>query len=452
MIPSPHRRVLRATLAACAVLAGACAPGGPSTGPGPDAWVDAAAVLGPAAWSAESPAVEIADWVQRGCRRAPGGKDPCVERTLVGLIDQAGVAKSMEVLETLLRVDVQVRQNGHELAHGMGIAAYRTPETMAATFAACPPTQGAGCHHGVVQGYFLSLRSDGRLPGTAELDALCEPHRASIFLYAQCAHGMGHGLMAVHDNHVPMSLEACDQATDGYVREACWGGIFMENIVRVTHPHHTTEGHAATGNAHGGDDAGDEDDAHAGHGPPGGPGMIHGEWKALDPADPLYPCNAVDPRYQQSCYTMQTGAILFFNRGNVDATARACEGAPEAMLPTCFGSLGRDIIAIAEMDHRRTLALCARAGERAAGRGGVWCMVGAVQNLVNLAADPDEGMRFCREVTAEAHKRACYQAVGELVLTLVAEPARGASCEAAEPAFIAACRVGARLASSEQED
>ena len=28
-------------------------------------------------------------------------------------------------------------------------------------------------------------------------------------------------------------------------------------------------------------------------------------------------------------------------------------------------------------------------------------MVGAVQNLMNLAADPDEGIRFCRRVAAE---------------------------------------------------
>jgi hypothetical protein len=208
----------------------------------------------------------------------------------VGLIGQAGVAKSMEVLDTLLTVDYDVRQNGHELAHALGIAAYESPETMAAAFAACPATQGAGCHHGVVQGYFLALVAQGRLPGTPEIDAVCEPHRANTFLYGQCGHGMGHGLMAVHDNHVPMTLAACDLATDGYIREACYGGIFMENIVLVTHPHHTTEGHAATGrhaagDAHDGHDApdpahaGDGHDGHDGHGgdaSAGGPGREHG--------------------------------------------------------------------------------------------------------------------------------------------------------------------------------
>jgi hypothetical protein len=390
-----------------------------------------------------------------------------MERTLVGLIGQAGVAKGMEVLDTLLAVDYDVRQNGHELAHALGIAAYRSPETMAAAFAACPATQGAGCHHGVVQGYFLALLREGRLPGTPEIDAVCEPHRANTFLYGQCGHGMGHGLMAVHDNHVPMTLEACDLATDGYIREACYGGIFMENIVLVTHPHHTTEGHAetgrhASGDAHDAHDAPDpahSGDRHGGHNEHGGDasagghGMEHGAWKALDPDDPLYPCNAVADKYQPACYVMQTGAILFFNRGDVTATARACEGAPEGMRSICFGSLGRDVIAIAGQDHRGSIDLCGRAAGHAGGRGELWCMVGAVQNLVNLAADADEGMRFCREVAADDHKRACYRAVGEVILTLApTDEGRRRSCDGAEPGFVPACRAGARLPSSAEED
>ena len=52
--------------------------------------------------------------------------------------------------------------------------------------------------------------------------------------------------MAVHENHLPMSLEACDAASEDFIRESCYGGVFMENIVQVTHPHHTAAGHAGT--------------------------------------------------------------------------------------------------------------------------------------------------------------------------------------------------------------
>ena len=103
-------------------------------------------------------------------------------------------------------------------------------------------------------------------------------------------------------------------------------------------------------------------------------------------------------------------------------------------------------MALAAQDHRRSLRMCGQVAERAGGRGGLWCMIGLVQNLVNLAADADEGMRFCREVTTDAHKQECYRAVSEIVYSLVAgDEARGRTCEGAEPGFVAACRRGAAL-------
>ena len=426
----------------CAATFGAllvsCVPA-PGTPPGP----------APASWTADSPAAEIATGVWNGCRGGAGGRMACVERTLTALIDQAGIGTSMEVLDTLVVRHGAVRENSHALAHGLGISAYRSPETFAATFADCPPSQMSGCYHGVVQGYFLALQRQGRQVGTAELDAMCRPQRASPFLFFQCAHGMGHGLMALHGNHVPMALQACDQASDEYVRNSCYGGVFMENIVAVTHPHHTAAGHAGT-QGHGGH-AAPAADEHAGHGAHGGHGdhaghggMEHGEWRALNRSDPLYPCNAVDARYHEACYTMQSSAILFFNGGDVAATAAACARAPAGMVRHCILSLGRDVTALAAQRHDRSIELCGRAAGVAEGAAEGWCLVGVVQNLVNVAADPDEGLRFCRAVAGADRKRECYVAVGGAIAGLVPDEAeRARRCGGAEPEFAAACRRGA---------
>jgi hypothetical protein len=463
MTSSLHRRSLRAALAAClALLAGACAPGGPSTGPAPQ---EAETTLDPAEWSAQSPAAEIAEWALRGCRRAAGGRDACVERTLVSLIDQAGIAKSMEVLDTLTTRDDGIRSNAHPLAHGLGIAAYRSPETLAATFVACPISQMSGCPHGVIQGYFLDLSRQGRSIGTAELDALCNPHKEEPFMYFQCAHGMGHGLMAVHENHLPMSLESCDLASDDFIRISCYGGAFMENIVNATHPHHSAGGHATTqGDGHGGhgpaaqagqgehaghgQQAQAGDDGHGAHGAAGGQqAMHHEEWKALDRNDWLYPCNAVAEKYQESCYTMQTSAVMFFNYGDVGSTAAVCDRAPRQFAGTCFMSLGRDITAFAAQEHQRTLDMCLRTPATAGGgRGRQWCYLGAVQTLMNQSADPEVGMRFCRLLQGAADKGECYRMVGEMVATLVqGTDARGQSCRTAESEFVVVCRRGAGI-------
>jgi hypothetical protein len=442
------RRFLRVVLPACALIfAGACASAGtrvPAAEPPTQ--------LEARAWTAQSPAMEIAGWVQAGCRRAAGGADACVERALTGLLDQAGVAKSMEVLDTLALEDDRVRNNAHALAHGLGIYAYRSPETLAATFSACPNSQMSGCYHGVIQGYFLDMGRQGRPVDAAVLDALCAPHASQQFVWFHCAHGMGHGLMALHENHLPMALASCDEVTIEFVRESCYGGAFMENVMQAQHPHHTAAGHAQTqggGASHGSVDAhaghgSGAGDAHAGHGAAGA--MAHGEWRALDPADPLYPCTAVDAKYQDSCYGFQPSPIMFSNAGDVAATARECDRVPEAFRATCFGSLGREITAWAAQDHGRTLEMCGRVGTAGGGQGRVWCESGAAATLMNQSADPQDGMRFCRLVQGAEGKESCYMRVGFFVATVVAdrEP-RARQCATAEPEFVAICRRAAGI-------
>ena len=448
------QRFLRAAALACAITAGACAPASPSTVPAPSpAPAESPTRLEPVGWTAQSPAGPIAAWMREGCAGAPGGRAGCIERTLVALLDQVGVSRSMEVLDTLAAIDPQMRDEAHPLAHGLGISAYRGPETVAATFAACPTSQMSGCHHGVVPGYLLYLSARGRPIGTAELDGLCEPHRGRSFIHFQCAHGMGHGLMAVHGNHLPTALRACDQASDASVRESCYGGAFMENVVQATHPHHTAGGHAQTqGGAHGEHAPADAHGGAESHAEHGGGHAAHGAWKPLDRDDPLYPCNAVDPRYGDACYAMQTSPVMFFNGGDVQATARVCAGAPAAFRIRCFMSLGRDVSAWAAQDPARSAGMCRRIGGAADAREVTWCTRGVVETLVNQSADARDGIRFCRVVEGDEVKADCYHAVGGFMQMLVeGAEARGVQCAAAEPRFVAACRRGAGLRPRESD-
>ncbi|HST61317.1 MAG TPA: hypothetical protein VLK84_21615, partial [Longimicrobium sp.] len=266
--------------------------------------------------------------------------------------------------------------------------------------------------------------------------------------------------------HVPMALEACDLATRHSVRENCYSGVFMENVVNVTHPHHTAGGHATVQSGEAADGHGDHGvaqpasagahahgapaqgghDAHAGHGAAGAQAMQHGEWVALNPDDLQYPCNVVGEKYRQSCYAMQTSAVMFFNNGDVAATAGMCERA-QGFLSTCFMSLGRDITAWANRDHDRTREMCARVGEAAEGRARVWCAQGAVTTLVNYTADSGDGMRFCRGIAGAEAQRECYRMVGDAIALLRDSPdEQGRLCQAAaESEFVAACRRGAGL-------
>src|SRR5215212_6466335 len=171
-----------------------------------------------------APPAALADAVLRQCGGLLGTRSRCVERALDGVLERSGVARAMAVLDLAVARDPGLTTEAHGIAHGLGIAAYRSPETVAAIFASCPNTQIAGCYHGVIQGYFLdAARRTGEV-SAADLNGLCQPHRASPPLYFECTHGMGHGLMAAYAHRLPDVLERCDRLADPASRESCWGG------------------------------------------------------------------------------------------------------------------------------------------------------------------------------------------------------------------------------------
>jgi hypothetical protein len=372
-----------------------------------------------------------------------------VERALYGVLERSGVARAMATLDRLAEEEPDVRREAHGLAHALGIAAYRNPETVAATFASCPNTQISGCYHGVIQGYFLDVaRRNGSVTG-ADLDALSAPHRANSPLFGQCTHGIGHGLMALLNHQVPPALERCDQLSLDYSRESCYGGVFMENIVAVTHPEHTAESHAAIaheGAAPAGHDHGSMEGMDHGsmdHGEHGGHGTAAaGAWKPLDRDDPLYPCTAVAEKYHSQCYLIQTSAILPSVNGSVERTAQICSRAPGRMAEVCYQSLGRDLTAYAGRDPRATAALCARSGAAAEPA----CIRGAAVSLVDVSGQPADGLALCRVAPAAA-KQACYADVAVTMYGHLPEPARReALCATVETDFVAACRTAAGVA------
>jgi hypothetical protein len=232
----------------------------------------------------------------------------------------------------------------------------------------------------------------------------------------------------------------------------------MENIVSVTHPHHTAESHAATGAADHADHAAAGHEGHAQPPPSAEHGGVagHGDhanhaepvkqdsaeaWIPLRRDDLLYPCTVVAARYLPACYDMQTSAAVAMTLGNVQAVARACAGAPEAFVQRCYASLGRDVSALAALDHGRAVGLCQRAGAEAMPA----CLAGVAAAMHNRSSDPADAIAFCRSVPTPGGKQACYRVVNSVV-TLSPPDRRESLCAATEPEFTAACRSAAGLA------
>jgi hypothetical protein len=356
----------------------------------------------------------------------------------------------MAALLLLSHEDDDVARDGHVLAHGIGIAAYQSPETVSQTFALCTADFQSGCYHGVVQAYFADSRGGDAGLSAQKLNALCAPYRSAEkrWLQFQCAHGIGHGVMAVESHDLLRALDSCDLLTEGFEEEACWGGAFMENVVNATQPHHMHvtqvadvgaaaghEGHDMAGMDHGGHDMSAMDhaghDAHAAAQP----------FKALDDAEPLYPCTVVKEHHRRACYLMQTSAILFRNNGDFRDAARQCQRSPEAYRTTCWISLGRDANSWGRGSRERAIAYCTAAPDV----GQPYCIVGLVKNVVDVTADPRDGLSFCH-LAPDNTKPACYNAVGqEIGLLQPTFPGRERACHDADSGYVAECRRGAGL-------
>jgi len=360
-----------------------------------------------------------------------------IEEYLLGILRTRGVAAAMASLDSLAANDVAIRRDGHQFAHAIGITAFTGDEEVGEVFSRCTPAFQSGCYHGVIQSYFTRhIEAHGGHIDVATINGLCAGQRDSDrWLLFQCAHGMGHGTYMIAGNHLPGALEACDLVADDWERESCYGGVFMENIVHETVPHHSV-GRPNT-------------DAAEGHGDHHAPGATltsaatREPFPALKRDEPLYPCNVLEDRYLVACYQMQTSAILWFNGSDVPAAARACGQAPEHLRPTCFQSLGRDVSSITLQDNERAVRLCSNGPVEYQ----PWCHLGYAKNLVDVTADPNDGFAYCRILPPGESKRVCHVAIGEQIWVLAEDPARREQlCLAAESAFRDACRHGAGLA------
>jgi hypothetical protein len=347
----------------------------------------------------------IACWQQTG-----QDKMRCYQQRLDYILQTQGTEQALTALERFAAQDPDVLRDTHPYAHHLGRASFAHYKNVAVAFSHCRDVFWSGCYHGVLEAYLRSLPS-------------VEPHHVaslcgeqiktdqSLFLQYQCVHGLGHGLTMYLHHDVPPALALCDALPTTWDQQACYGGVFMENIVAFQNPHH------------------DHDHGH-GHG--------HTRW--LNPQDPLYPCTAVDKRYQHACYSMQTSAILTFTNQDFAQAFRECSKAPVEFASVCYQSLGRDISGFSLRETEKVVELCQQGPEDAVRH----CLVGAAKDFIMSSADPQRGLALCRQLSSPL-KMDCYGAVGQVVAILYPEQERRKQvCSDAEESYVGSCLVAAK--------
>ena len=335
---------------------------------------------------------------------------------------RSGVGDALARLETLAASDTALGDMGHVIAHALGRFVVAQRDGDPGVYADCREVFQAGCNHGVMEAYFVSPHAATPSAVTSgALDSLCaritRPGAARL-VSLECAHGMGHGLVARLQGDVRQALGACDHLTQRDARDECHDGVFMENAVRATTSADMRVGDAAL-------------QARA----------AAREQKPLARrGDLAYPCTEVEDKYKASCWKYQAVIIVEATRRDDARTLDACARAPAAFQGNCYFGIGKQGSGW-WADQHRVAQLCGRVptGQREA------CMAGAVESYLDEMWTVDRALGFCAAVTADA-KPGCYQTIGARLALMRTEYSTIArECARAERGFEPACVRGVAL-------
>lgn len=190
----------------------------------------------------------------------------CWYQAFANLTYAEGVPAAFVRLEAEIGALPEVNKVCHIITHGIGAGGYlRSGGDLAQTVAGGSDICG-GFYHGVMIQALKNISDTDPEIAAREMVETCLD-KSTFPLDSErtsCMHGAGHALMVRNDNDLPAMLEVCDEVESrelgmGYY---CALGVTMENFI------------SSWG--------------------------FERRW--LKEGDPMYPCNALAPRYKAACY------------------------------------------------------------------------------------------------------------------------------------------------------
>lgn len=303
------------------------------------------------------------------CPGAESNKFECYENYLKNLVSKKGIGTAFAELKRLYELNLYVKSQAHPLAHIIGQAASDKFPDVSEAYTQGDSFAWSGYYHGVLEGIIGKIGPEN-LP--SQLKNICSDLASKnkySFDHYNCVHGLGHGVMAHTDDELFKSLKLCDLLSDGWERTSCWSGAFMENIIIDNKNHFTNY---------------------------------------LKPSDPLYPCNAADKQYKDTCYLMQTSYMLKITGGDFAKVFGLCEQVEAEYQPTCYQSLGRDASGRSVSNIESTKITCGLGKNFDQQKN---CIIGAVKDFISYHHSDIQAKNLCAELTEEL-KPICMETTG----------------------------------------
>src|SRR5919206_2115919 len=231
----------------------------------------------------------------------------CYQKRYQDLVYNSGVQAAFADLKDQFKKEQFVKEHCHELTHGIGRAAANLYSgDVASTYSQGDDFCASGYYHGAMETIVANIGADKILDEADNICAAPREQQDQSLDHRNCAHGMGHGFMGLYGNEVFESLEACDALSEGWEREKCSGGVFMENVI-------------------------DEDN-------PSNPS------KYLKADEPFYPCTEVKTEYKSPCYVRQTNYMLKKQGDDFAKVFELCGKVEDGFRPICYVGLGNNAV------------------------------------------------------------------------------------------------------------
>jgi hypothetical protein len=308
---------------------------------------------------------DVAHEKVKACLGTGPSEPTCLDAIFAPYLETHTTAEALALLQCFEDHDTTLLGDCHPIAHSIGRLTFVHAKTVDASFAACDATCHSGCYHGAMERF---LRGDSTSSDHITLQELqvkaataCSTTTDSRLLF-QCLHGLGHALLYYSSYALKASLSICSSTGAGWNEASCWGGVFMENIVAAD----PTQ-------------------------------------RDLSPTDYHYPCDALDDRYGDTCYQMQTSRMSEMGLDSAHIIVE-CRKA-NAHRPMCMQSLGRDLSnAVRTGDPKAVVAVC----ETGVAEDTSACTGGVVDALIDNTWDGRYALPYCALYPDEASATDCF--------------------------------------------
>jgi len=209
-----------------------------------------------------------------------GRDEHCTVEELQALARNENQQVVLEIIDDILSAYLEVGFYCHAQGHHLGEFFYGYLENLTQALFLANLKCGGSVYHGIIENYFVSEVFFGKSPNEFTIINICDilGDYPSSLMRTDCAHGLGHGITKVLDFDVFTSVKRCDELKTEVEREACYQGVFMENMV---------ENYYTGGGTY------DKDDI-------------------------LFPCNKMDYKYADDCYLFHTTRILNEKNNSVE--------------------------------------------------------------------------------------------------------------------------------------